>query len=299
MSGWAGWPRSDTITTLTLESAEARYLTVTAGQVSGWGSAPLPAGAVEAGAVRDPEAVSEALTCLFRQRRLDGRRLVVGVGGAAAVPLGLALPALEGGLLAQAVAEAADRLLPEVPGGVYLSWQVVDTYDDAQRVYVLGVPRGLIDGYLAALDGARLHPAVMDLKALAIVRVARAPQGVVAHLEPDYVDLALVVQSMPVALRTVALAAAGGALPARLDGLLAAVQALVSDYQAEHPQAPLPVEAPLLVSGQALASPEALEHLSRHGGRPVERIMSPLPFPAELPLARYVAHLGLALKREA
>jgi len=295
MSAWEGIGRGRTITALTLESSEARYLTVASGQVTGWGSVPLAPGAVLAGAVREPDNVAEALVCLFRQRHLDRRRLVVGVGGASAYPLGVTLPRLSGNLLEQAVSEAAERMLPKVSGGVYLSWQVVDSWEDGQRVYVLGVPRGLIKGYLAALDTARLHPEAMDLKALAIVRLARIPQGIVAHLEADYVDLALVVESLPVALRTVALGPESATAEGRLDRLLAASAALVDEYALEHPQALLPVEAPLLVSG--LASPEALDYLASRGGRPVERITSPLPFPADLPLERFAAHLGLALKR--
>lgn len=315
-------PRRGTITTLTLETGEARYLTVRQGRVAGWGSMALPAEAVEAGAVRDAPAVAEALDCLFRKRRLERGRLVVGVGGAAAAPLGLTLPLQPAAALGEAVREAAARLLPVPLEEQYLSWQVVDGQPAAERrreaagrptlrVYALAVPRALIDGYLEALRLARLRPAVMDLKALAVVRVARPAQGIVAHLGRDYVDIALVVQQMPVALDTVALAVGypGGAAPegdgastewrARLDALLAAAERLAAEYCRAHPQAPLSPDAPLVASGQALASPEALEHLAARSGRPVARPTSPLPFPGELPLERYIVHLGLALKRDA
>ncbi|HUS81052.1 MAG TPA: hypothetical protein VM283_07270, partial [Armatimonadota bacterium] len=77
MNLWRGWPRGRTITTLTLETDEARALTVRGGRVSGWARVALPPGAVEAGAVRDAGAVAEALDTLFRQHRLDRRHLVV------------------------------------------------------------------------------------------------------------------------------------------------------------------------------------------------------------------------------
>lgn len=285
-----------TITTLTLESREARFLTVHGGRVASWGSAALPEGAVEAGALRDVRAVAPVVDRLFREHGLDRQHAVVGLGGEGALPLGLALPPLEGEALAKAVRDASERLMPAPPDSLYIHWQVVSQEPDALRVYVLGVPRRAVDRYVEVLRAARIRPYVMDLKALAVIRVARARQAVVAHLEHDYVELGIVVDSMPVALRTAPLRLGREGMSARLDALLEAAGHLIEEYQQAHQQAPVHPEAPLLVSGQVLLSQEALDYLASRGWRPVAPIASPIPFPQTLSVDRYIAHVGLALK---
>lgn len=288
--------RPRTITTLTLETCEARFLTVRGDRVATWGSVVLPEGAVEAGSIRDAAAVAPLLDRLFRQHRLDRRHVIVGVGGAGVVSFGLALPRLAEDDLGEVVREAAEERLPVPVDSLYLHWQVLGGGGPTMRVYVLGVPRRLVDAHVALLRAAHIRPYVMDLKSLAVIRAARAPQAIVAHLEHDYVDLGVVLDGLPVALKTAPLRMSAGSLHARLDALLDATGRLLEEYQGAHPQAPLPPDAPLLVSGQLLPSREASAYLSQRGWRPVAPISSPLPFPQALPVERYIVHMGLACK---
>lgn len=308
MIPFVGRGRRGTITTLTIENREARFLTARHGRVEAWGSVALPEGAVEAGSIRDAEAAAPLLDDLFRRHRLDRRHVIGGVsvggadgataaaGGGEVVALGLALPRLEGEALAEAVHDAAERRLPVPVDSMYLHWQVLATGGPSMRVYVLGVPRGPVDAHVALLRAARIRPYVMDLKALAVIRAARPPQAIVARVEHDYVDLGVVVDAIPVALRTTRLRLGAGGAHARLDALLDAAARLLEEYQGSHPQAPVAPDAPLLISGQLLLDRDAAAYLARRGWRPVAPISSPLPFPQALPVDRYIVHMGLALK---
>jgi len=53
---------------------------------------PLPAGAVESGEIRDPEAVAVALKELWRRGGFKGRQVIMGVGNQRVVVREVALP---------------------------------------------------------------------------------------------------------------------------------------------------------------------------------------------------------------
>jgi len=67
----------------------------------------------------------------------------------------------------ETISREARKEMPISPETLYLSWQSVPADDSLQRIYVLGVPRDLVDAHVEALQAARLVPYVMDLKPLA------------------------------------------------------------------------------------------------------------------------------------
>jgi type IV pilus assembly protein PilM len=137
-------------------------------------SASLPANVVRDGEVADVEALTEALTDLFRQHKLD-RRVRIGVANQRIVVRTLDLPPVENPKELDAVVrfQAQEELPMRLDEAVidYRALGLVET--DAgprQRVVLVAARRTLIENVVAAVRGAGLRPEGIDLSAFAMVR---------------------------------------------------------------------------------------------------------------------------------
>jgi len=284
-------------TTVAVESTDVRYITTRGGQVHRWGSVPLPAGLVVEGRVTDPPALGRLLDDLFRRESLGRERAIISISGMRSIARLFALPKLQASLMEEAIAREARREMPVSPESLYLSWQAVSDDEALQRIFVLGVPRDLMDSHVRALQAAQITPYIMDLKPLALIRAVGQPEAIIANLEQDMLDIVLVVDFVPAIMRTLALDSKGLDAKARIERLLGELARTVAGYNEDHSEAPLREATPVYLTGRHLATPEAADMVRAGLDRTVERPASPLPAPESLPAAEYMTNLGLAMKR--
>ena len=284
-------------TTVVVESTDIRYLITRGGQVHRWGSVPLPAGLVVEGRVTDPPALGRLLDDLFRRESLGRERAIISISGMRSIARLFALPKLQASLMEEAVAREARKEMPISPESLYLSWQAIPAGDALQRVFVLGVPRNLVDSHVQALQAAQIAPYVMDLKPLALIRAVGRPEAIIANLEQDMLEIVVVVDFVPAIMRTIALEGEGRDSEGKVERLVSELAQTVGCYNEGHSEAPMRQDTPVYLTGRLLGTPEAAD-MARSGlGRTVERTTSPLPAPESLPTAEYMTNLGLAMKR--
>jgi len=180
---------------------------------------------------------------------------------------------------------------------VYLAWQLVGP--PSQRVvYVLAMPRSVLDAYLAVLDLAAVAPAAIDLKQLALIRAVGHRHTIVVDLERAVLSVVVVDEALPRLVRVWPLHAPLLARPD--DKVTRAAEALglaIADYNREPSGSYLHPAVPIHLTG-ALSDQVLLREVVQVAlGHPA--VLAPAPFetPPDLPVTHYLANMGLALKQ--
>ena len=292
-----GARRASVSTTLVVETTDLRFLTVRSGRVEKWGSFPLPGGLVSQGLVNDALEMGKIIEELFAAEGLEREQVIISVSGLRSIPRVVSMPQLPASQLGQAVSRVARREMPVPIETLYLSWEALSETGNQQRVYLLGVPRELIDGQVRALQAADISVRVMDLKPLALIRAVAQAEAIVANLEQDELGVAIVVDHLPALVRTFSLESENLSDPGRIDRLAAELQQTVRFHNDSRQGLPVGPRTPVYVTGKLFDSADAYDYLASVVDRPVERPSSPIPCPDALPLGEYATNLGLALKR--
>lgn len=286
------------ITAVTIETTGLRAIVVRRGAVVAWASEPLPRGAVVGGRLADPAVVGERLRQLVRAYRLPTRRLVSCVSGFQAETRLLRLPPLPAAALEAAVRAEARRQLSLPPEAVSLAWQPIGRTAEASFVYLVAVPRDLLDGHLLAWHHAGLRLRTLDLKPLAVVRALGVRTGLVVNIESDSVDLTLVVDYRPEIVRTVPLPQVAGSASLGLDIVADEVYRTAKFYDDSHKEAPLDPAAPIILAGEVGDEAALRTAIAARSDRPVTLGTPPFAWPPSLATGSFVALAGLVAKHE-
>jgi hypothetical protein len=283
--------------TLAIESTDVRLLTARNGRVDKWSSVPLPSGLIAEGVITDPAEMGKILDELLKVDQLDRKHVITSLAGLRAIPRILNLPRLQASLMEQTIAREARREMPLSMDNLYISWQSLPAEGEQQRIYLLGLPREPVDAQVRSLQAAGITPYVMDLKPLALIRVANQEEAVITNLERDTFDVILVSNYAPTIMRTFSLAADTGDTQARVDRLLEELAQTIRFYNDSHRGATLKPATAIHISGRELNNAEMLEYMRSASDRAVERLTPPMPCPEDLPVMEYATNLGLLLKK--
>ncbi|MBC7237065.1 MAG: pilus assembly protein PilM, partial [Chloroflexi bacterium] len=285
------------LTTFVFESTDARFLCVRNGSVYKFGSRPLPSGLIVDGLITDAIKMGDVISEIVRENGLDTKYVITALSGLRSIPRLLTMPNLQASMLREAISREARKEMPVSLEDLYLSWQAMPVDDERQRIYLLGVPREMIDAQVRALEAAGVRPWVMDLKPLALIRSVRQPQAIIVNLEQDMLDIILVVDAWPAIMRTFALKNQGLDEQGHLDRLLNELMQTVRFYNEGHRAAPIAANTSVYVTGKLLGKAEHVAYLRNVIDRPVEVPPAPLPAPVNLPVAEYMTNMGLAMKK--
>lgn len=148
------------------------------------GSVALPPGAVEAGVVTDPHAVTGALRQLWKQHRFAGRQVRLGVCSGSVLVRQIELDWMPPADLKRALRYQVADLLPVAVDDANLDHVHLGEHEriDLQtglprrmvRILLVATARGSVDETVRAVQAAGLRPITADLAPLALVRAAAA-----------------------------------------------------------------------------------------------------------------------------
>jgi type IV pilus assembly protein PilM len=135
---------------------------------------PLPAGAVENGEVREPEAVTEALRELWQRGGFKSRRVWMGVGNQRVVVREIALPFLPEKELKASLGFQVQEFIPMPVDEAVLDYDPLGEFEQdgrqMLRMLLVAAQRVMVDQLVNAAIGAKLEPIGLDLVPFAIVR---------------------------------------------------------------------------------------------------------------------------------
>ncbi|WP_309649324.1 type IV pilus assembly protein PilM [Nocardioides sp.] len=146
------------------------------------GSVALPQGAVEAGVVRDPAAVTDALKRLWREHRIGSRSVRLGVCSGSVLVRHLELDWMPPQDLRRALRYQVADLLPVAVDDANLDHVLLgeltrtDPRTGVERrvveILLVATARGNVDDLVRCVQAAGLRPVTADLSPLALVRAA-------------------------------------------------------------------------------------------------------------------------------
>jgi len=143
--------------------------------LTAYGYVNVPMGSVVEGEIVDPDAVSSAIRELWRSANVHGKDVTVGVSNQKVVVRLIDLPFMERDELEGAIQYQAQDYIPIPVEDAILDFHIIGDYmtpadEHMMEVLLVAAQRDMIASTVAAVEGAGLRLAQIDLTSFAIVR---------------------------------------------------------------------------------------------------------------------------------
>lgn len=286
---------SKKIVTLNIESTDIRLLIISGKRVQEWSTVALNPDLVKEGLIIDPPAVSAAIRQLMADQGIKEKEIITSLSGFQSVQRTLDLPKLSHQLMGDALLREAKRTMPVSLDQLYLSWQILRDGDQTQPVFLLGIPRNLMDAQVVCLQQAGISPRTMELKPLALARMVNRPEALIIDIEEENADIIVISGGIPIIMRTLSMRL-DHSLSRRLQYLVEEFERTLQFYASNHPDEPLGRTTPLFLTGGLAADVEVIQVISAGIEYKIEPLVSPLDSPPDFPSEQYAVNIGMALK---
>jgi type IV pilus assembly protein PilM len=145
-----------------------------------FGEIPLPAGAVEAGDVVDPGAVTEAVAALWKRHGFPRKRVVIGIANQKVIVRQLDVPHLEEGEMGEALPFLALDAIPIPVEDAVLDYVPLEEFSSREgepmlSILAVAAHRDMIEGLVEIASDVGIGVMSIDLQAFALVRGAFGP----------------------------------------------------------------------------------------------------------------------------
>ncbi len=282
---------------LNISNSSLKVLSLKGKKVHKWGSLALESGLVRDGLILQPQAVGEAINTLFKSTRIPRENVITSLGGMSFTYRFLSLPRVKSALLEDAILRAAKKEISLPLEELYLSWQTLPGQGEELAFFILGVPRNLVDAMIETLHIAGVAPYLMDLRPLALARVANRGDAIVANMDADSFDIVFIADGIPRVIHSISPRGEGATLEDNIRRLSDELTKTAAFYQSSQSESRLSPEIPLLLTGELATEAPTLGLLQNETEYPVEPLVPPVELPPDLPAAAYAASIGLALKK--
>jgi type IV pilus assembly protein PilM len=280
--------------TLDVSSTAVRLLLVNGRRVEKWASAPIEPGLIEDGLIIDPPAFGAKVRRLMASSGIQGSKIVASVSGAYSVFRVLNLPEMDNRRNDDAVLEAAAGLMPVPVEELYISCQVVSDGELAEKAFVVGMPRNIVDAEIQALRGAGVNPHILNLKGLALSKLVDGQQAIIVNMEEDSIDIVLMSGGFPQIVRTVA-ARHNSNVEDRIDHLARTLWQTDSFLGSRQVRRSPDTDTPLFLAGPLADDPDVVDGVQSVTGHAVAPLAIPVEYPGSMSVSRYAVNVGLAV----
>jgi len=281
---------------LNISSSEIRLVALEGNQVRQWAAVPLVAGQVKDGHILQPGAVGETISSLFKSLKVPADRVWLTVNGLSFTYRIINLPRMKPSQLPEAIMRAARKEFALPLDELYLTTQVIGAEGNEIRVFVLGVPRVLIDDIAQMAGSAGIKLAGIDLQPLALARAAQKTNAIIVNFEPDCFDIIIVVDGIPAILRTVTPKTRDEAIEDSVHRLSDELSRTVNFYHITHASTPLPPETPLFLTGSLSSDENTIGLVKQVTVYPVAPLTPPVIFPPDFPVSQFTSAIGAAIR---
>ena len=135
------------------------------------GSRVLPEGAVEDGAINEPEIVSKAIGALFSNLKIKNKKVGFSISGYSVIVKKDNLAVMDENQLEEHIMAEAEQYIPFDIDDVYLDFQDLKTNTsdtDRTDVMLVAAKKDVVDGYLEMLAEVGLTPVIVDIDGFAL-----------------------------------------------------------------------------------------------------------------------------------
>ncbi|MCJ7653914.1 MAG: pilus assembly protein PilM, partial [Dehalococcoidia bacterium] len=188
--------------TLDIEDTSIRIMAVAGRRIQTAASLPLEPGLVRDGVVIDTATVSQRLTELLSAHGINEKKVVVSISGIHSIYRVVNIPKLPKNLMDEAAKREMESLMPVPLNELYTSWQAINVSDIDTLICLVGMPRNTVDAMLETLRQAGLQAEVMDVRPLALARVADERDALIINVQPFGFDIVVMIDGIPELLRS-------------------------------------------------------------------------------------------------
>jgi type IV pilus assembly protein PilM len=277
--------------TLDIEDNSIKLMVVKGRQVETAASLPLETGLVHDGVIINPVTVGQRISELMAAHGIGEKRVAVGISGIHSIYRVVNVPKLPKNLLAEAARREMEGAMPVPLNELYTSWQTISISDVETAICIVGLPRNTVDAMLETLHQAGLQPEVMDVRPLALARVADERDALIINAQPFGFDIVAVIDGIPELLRSLPFPAEAASADEKIAEVKEELDRTIAFYNSSHKGSEITPKVAAFVSGELGAMlAETLEYRVK----PLPQLLS---YADSLNTSEYAANIGLALRQ--
>jgi type IV pilus assembly protein PilM len=277
--------------TLDIEDNSIKMMVVKGRQVETAASLPLEPGLVHDGVIADPATVGRRIEELMAAQGISDKKVVVSISGIHSIYRVVNIPKLPTKLLDEAARREMERLMPVPLNELYTSWQAINMSDIETAICLVGTPRNTVDAMLDTLRQAGLQPEAMDIRPLALARVADERDALVINVQTTGFDIVLTIDGIPELLRSMPFPADAASPDEKVAEVKEELDRTIAFYNASHKGSEITTKVATFVSGELS---EMLSATLEHRVKPLPQLLS---YTDSLNASEYAANIGLALRQ--
>ncbi len=142
-----------------------------------FGIVDLPQGAIEDGAVNDPEAAAECIKRLFKSYGIKERNVAVSIGGYSVIVKKINVQTMSEEQLQETIHFEAEQYIPFDINDVNLDFQILgesEANPGQMGVFLVAAKKDMINDYINLINLAGLNPCIVDVEAFALQNIFEA-----------------------------------------------------------------------------------------------------------------------------
>lgn len=283
-------------TTLYISNVNMRLMITRGRRIIKLADMPLDTNLSEIDTPEKEAHLVEKIKYLFKSNRISNRKIILGISGLHCLTRPITLPELPNAMLNEAVIREARRVLPVPVEQLYISWQTISISGGKLQAFIVGIPRHIADTVLKIVSQAGFKPYLMDVKPLALARLAKEPNAIIVDVQSSEFDIIVMTNSIPQPIRTVPFAKETPSLKDRLVIVKDELERTIQFFNSNNAETKIQPGATLLVSGEIADETELLDSLEQALGLKVAPLISPLKCLKQLDPSHHLVNVGLTLK---
>jgi type IV pilus assembly protein PilM len=277
--------------TLDIEDTAIKLLVARGRQVETAASLPLEPGLVHDGVVIDTSTVGRRISELMAASGTAEKKVLVSLSGIHAIYRVVSVPKLPRNLLAEAARREMERVMPVALNELHTSWQSISMSDIESMLCLVGLPRNTVDAVLETLKQAGLQPEALEIKPLALARVADERDALIINAELSGFDIVVTIGGIPELLRSLPFPADAETADEKIAEVKEELERTISFYNSGHKGAEINARMAAFVSGEL---GDMLARTLEYRVKPLPQLLS---FADSLNASEYAANIGLALRQ--
>lgn len=293
-------------TTINFEGNEIRFLVIKRGTVQSWHTRKIPPEFMNQGQILAPDKVGKLISTIIKELKGSRRNVITSVTGQRSVHRIMRIPDIQDKLLDETIRRKSKQEFAIPLDETDIHWQILSKSSSGMILYVLAVPKVIIDSQVATLRAAKIKPRIMDIKPLTLQRLVNQETCVIVNLESFSLGVLVVVNQIPILVRTVPLDTGNLSEEAKLDLLSQELARTVKYYNESNKTNRLPEETAIYLTGELFDNAQVAnrlddsqdlgERLNSRTPYNVQYPKWPYPVPKKLSIPKYAVNFGLALK---
>jgi type IV pilus assembly protein PilM len=296
------------LTTINLEGNQIRFLVVRGGNIHSWLTKKLPLELLNQGQIHDPEKIAGVISDTIKSIKGSRSNVISSVTGQRSVHRIMTIPNIQDKLLDETIQRKTKQEFAIPIEGNDIHWRILARTNSQIILYVLAVPSVIVDQQVEALKKAGIKPKVLDIKTLALQRLVNTQTGIIVNLEAYSLSVIILVNHIPILVRSVPLESGDLTPEAKADLLGQELARTVKYYNESNKQNRLPEDTTVYLTGSMFDttqldarlqdSPNLSARFQTRTPYQVKFPNSPYDIPEKFSISTYAVNLGLALKSQ-